>query len=157
MYPKQHLILGFFFALILFLIFPEIDFFGFLIIVSASVLIDFDHYVYYIYKKGDFSLKNAYNWYVKNGEKFFSLPENKRANIKFGFCFLHGIEVIVLIFILFFFFKYNFLIFISTGLIFHQFLDAVELSRKKLPLHKVLSITYYLIYAKNKKLPEDII
>ena len=55
MLPKWHLFLGFFFALTLFLVFPEIEIAGFLIIFFSTFLMDIDHYIYYVFKKRDFS------------------------------------------------------------------------------------------------------
>ena len=50
MLPKYHIIFGFLFSLILFIFFPFIGLGGFLIIFASSVLIDVDHYAYYLFK-----------------------------------------------------------------------------------------------------------
>ena len=78
MLPKQHLFYGAIFALALFLIFPEIGLIGGLLIFFSTVLIDFDHYIYYVIKKKDLSLKNAYNSYLLMWKKFFSIPKHKK-------------------------------------------------------------------------------
>ncbi len=57
MLPKHHVVLGFVISLTVFIIFPSIGLISFLIIWASSVLIDFDHYLYYVFKKKDFSLK----------------------------------------------------------------------------------------------------
>ena len=69
MYPTQHLLLGIIFSLVLLFLFPQIGFLGASIIILSTVLIDVDHYVYYVYKKKDLSLKNSYNWIIKKGNK----------------------------------------------------------------------------------------
>ncbi|MDP2673070.1 MAG: hypothetical protein Q8O84_04625, partial [Nanoarchaeota archaeon] len=60
MLPKYHVLFGFLFSLILFLIFPFIGLSGFLIIFISSVLIDIDHYLFYVFKNRIFSINKAY-------------------------------------------------------------------------------------------------
>ncbi len=153
MKPLEHLIFGMVFALILFVIFPQISLIGFFLIVASTVLIDVDHYIYYAYTKKDWSLKNAYNWFIKNGKKYHKLSENQKKDIYFGICFLHGIEAIIILFA--FSFYFTFFLFIITGFIFHQFLDFIDLTSRNLSRYKLISLTYSLFYTKNKKLIED--
>ena len=89
MYVQTHLILGLVFASILLVIFPQIGLIGFLLIVFSTVLIDVDHYIYYVYKKKDWNLMNAHRWFIKNGESFCSLPRKERSNFYGCLCFLH--------------------------------------------------------------------
>ena len=123
MYPKQHAILGLIFATILFLFFPEIGFLGFSLIVFSSVLIDVDHYVNHVLNKKDWNLKNAFRWHVFKGKKLLSLLRAERNNYYTGFFFLHGLEVLILFFILSFFFKP--FLFIFIGFSFHLILDII--------------------------------
>lgn len=125
MYPKQHILFGFLFSLILFLIFPQITIIGFSIIFLSAILIDFDHYVYYVFKKKDSNLKNAYNWFAEKNRKFRMLPWDKRQFHKDIPCLLHGIEILLIISILFFFTSKYFL-FVFIGFAFHLLLDSVE-------------------------------
>lgn len=124
MYPTQHIFLGIIFSSILLFIFPQIGLLGFLIILSSTILIDVDHYIYYVYKKKDWSLKKAYNWFIKNQKKFFSLSRKQRNKFYTGFCFLHGIEVLLILFLLSFISKY--FLFIFMGCAFHLFLDLIH-------------------------------
>ncbi len=121
MHPPQHLFLGMIFSLGLLFLFPQIGLIGFLIVLVSSVLIDIDHYLYYIYKKKDLSLKNAYRWFIKNEKKFLSLPRKQRNKFYGGFYFLHGIEIIIILFFLGLFSKY--FLFIFVGFSFHLLLD----------------------------------
>lgn len=124
MFPIKHLIFGLIFSIILLLVFPQITILGFLIIFISAVLIDIDHYLYYIYKKKDFNLKKSYNWFVNNGKKFLSLSKKQRNKSYLGFCFLHGVEILSLFFILgIFISRYFFFIFI--GFAFHLILDFI--------------------------------
>jgi len=153
MKPLFHLFFGILFVLILLSIFPQIGFIGFFLIILSTVLIDVDHYLYYVYKKNDLSLKNAYNWYIKNGKKYHTLPKDKQKNIYFGICFLHGIEAIIILFA--FSFYFTFLLFIIIGFIFHQLLDLIELINKRISPLKVISLTCSLVNTKNKILIEN--
>lgn len=113
MLPKYHIILGFLFSLILYLIFPFISLWGSLIIFASSVLIDVDHYIYYIFAKKDLSLKNAYSFFIK------------KPKLNPAMYFFHGIEILLILFILGIFINKLFL-FILIGFSFHLFLDIIE-------------------------------
>ena len=125
MFPSKHFIFGLIFAGFLFLIFPKINFIGFLIIIFSTVLIDVDHYLYYVYKKKDFSLRNAYNWFIEHKKKLLSLPWEQRNKFQTGFCFLHGIEVLFILLILWVFVSKYFL-FVFVGFTFHLVLDIIH-------------------------------
>ena len=121
MYPKQHIIFGLFFSLILFLLFPKIGFFGAVVIFASSVLIDVDHYIYYVFKKKDFSLKRAYIWNVEISKKFCHLSKEQRKKFHKPFHFFHGIEILIVLFFLGII--YSFFFFILIGFSFHLILD----------------------------------
>ena len=124
MLPKQHIIFGLIFAGFLYLIFPKIGLLGFLIIFLSSFLIDVDHYLYYVYKKKDLSLKYAHSWFIKKKKKFLDLTRKKRNKVYCGVYFLHGIEVLIVLFLLTSFSKYFFFVFM--GFAFHLLLDSVD-------------------------------
>ena len=123
MLPIQHLILGFLFSLLCFLLFPQIELIGFSLILLSTILIDVDHYLYYVYKKKNWNLKNAYNWFIKTTNKFLCLPKKQRNNFYIGFCFLHGIEILLILLLFTIFSRYFFFIFI--GFSFHLLFDIV--------------------------------
>lgn len=125
MLPQEHFIYGLFFAGFLFLILPYVELFGFFLIVLSTVLLDFDHFVYYIIKKRDFNLINAYRFFRNNQKKFKTLPLSKRAEYFGSWSFFHGIEwLIFLLFLTFFISKYFGFLFI--GMSFHLLLDYAE-------------------------------
>ena len=103
MLPKYHIILGFFFSLILFLIFPFIGLLGFLIIFVSSVLIDADIYLYYVFTKKNFNLINAMKYYSKKRKEVLLLPMEQRAKKQGNIRIFHGIEVLLILFLLGFF------------------------------------------------------
>jgi len=124
MFPRHHILLGLSFSLILLILFPKIGFFGFLLIFLSSILIDVDHYIYYVCKKKDFNFINSYKWFVKAGKKIRSFPREKRKNYYVGFLFLHGIETLILLFFLSLI--WNLLFFVLIGAAFHLFLDVIH-------------------------------
>lgn len=149
MYPSQHLILGFLFSLILFVNFPQIGFIGFSLIILSTFLIDVDHYLFYVYKHKDLSLKNAYKWFVKFTEERKKLSEKERKKYKHIIIIFHGVEFWVILALLSFVHIFFFYIFI--GVMFHIFLDMVALTRNKMGFSCILSQTYNWFYNKNRK------
>lgn len=123
MYPKQHIILGALFSLILLVIFPHISLLGFLIIFLSSVLIDIDHYFFYIWTRKNSNLKSAYQWFVKRDKRLRKLSKKKKKEIINPPVIFHGIETIILLMSLSFISPIFF--FILTGFMFHQFLDLI--------------------------------
>ena len=124
MYLKQHIFFGFVFAAALFLLFPKINYFGFSIIILSSVLIDFDHYLFYIYKKKDFNLKKAYHLFIQEDKYCRSLPWEERNKLPRKIFIFHGIEVLIIL--IFLSFAFNYFIFIFVGFGFHLLLDLVD-------------------------------
>ena len=126
MLPKYHIIFGFLFSLILWIIFPFIGLLGFLIIFVSSVLIDADIYLYYVFTKKNFNLINAMKYYSKKRKEVLLLPMEQRAKKQGNIRIFHGIEVLLILFLLGFFINKIFL-FIFIGFSFHLFLDLVEI------------------------------
>ena len=145
MLPLKHFIYGLIFAGFLYFIFPKIELAGFLIIIFSTVLIDVDHYLYYIYKKKDFNLKNSYRWFIENQKKLLSLPWKQRNKFQTGFCFLHGIEVLFVLLILGIFISKYFL-FVFTGFAFHLLLDSIDQTTYWDRISKVSLVNDYLKY-----------
>ncbi|MEA3329284.1 MAG: hypothetical protein U9Q06_00895 [Nanoarchaeota archaeon] len=127
MLPKSHIVFGLIFSLTLLLIFPEIGFVGFFIIWASSVLIDVDHYLFYVWLKKDWSLKNSYRWFVIKYRKHRKLTRRQRIErVKHHGpipCIFHGIETAIILIILSFF--HQIFLFILIGILFHQFLDLI--------------------------------
>ena len=143
MYPKNHLILGAVFAILLHLFFPQINILYIVIMFFSSVLIDADHFLYYAIAKKDFSLINAYRWYTIRMKKFCSLPKEQRKKIHSGIFIFHGIEILAIMLLLGIYVS-QFFFFIFLGLSFHMLLDIPDEIIKKGTLHK-LSLIYSII------------
>jgi len=117
MLPRYHFLFGLIFSAILF---PIVKW-NSLIILMASVLIDVDHYLYYVFKVRKFNLKKSFN--------YFYMGEFGEKKLLFVF---HTVEfwVILLIASLYFHILFYFLI----GIMFHMFLDLFNIKKKKLSL-----------------------
>lgn len=130
MLPKWHILLGAVFSLVLFLAF-NVSPFNSLLVFLASVLIDLDHYMWYVQRKKDLSLRRAYIW----AKKHMNPP-------KPFFHIFHTIEFLILILVLSYFF--NFFLFIFIGMIFHSILDLMEMIyNKQLNGREFSSIRYF--------------
>ena len=127
--PEHHVLLGLIFSIIIFLIFPSIGFLGATLIFLASFLIDFDHYLYYVYRQKNLNLKKAYKWYKIRILRQRNLSRKQRSKSYIGFYLFHSFEISILLLVLGFFVN-NLFYFLFLGHFFHLFLDL--LFQKKL-------------------------
>ena len=144
MLPKYHAFYGFIFSAILFILFPEITLLNTLIIWAASILIDVDHYFFYVVSKKDISLRNAHKWFIEKNKKFMKLSYKERLNLKDQIpCIFHGIEALIVLFILSYFSSTFF--YIAIGFIFHEILDFIFLIYNGFTLKHLGSQTYNVL------------
>jgi len=147
MLPLTHAIIGALTSMALFCIFPPIGWFGALVIFLASVFIDVDHYLYYIIKKKDLSLKNAYGWFVNRSNQLRKMSASKRRLYKNAILIFHGVEFLAVLAALSLIspiFK-----FVIIGCLIHYVLDFIDYMLAKEPLYSKVSQIY--TYIKNKK------
>lgn len=158
MLPSKHIIFGAIFSILVWLFFPVMGWLGAMIIFLSSVLIDVDHYLYYVYKKREFDIKDSVRWYLSNTDLVKKMNKKQKANFYSGLYFLHGIEAIILLILLMLTFPniFNFTIFIIIGFLFHQVLDAINLYKNEYRLDKVMSFTYAVYNSKNKMLIQNL-
>jgi len=149
MFPKYHLIVGLLVSLILFLVFPGINLLAAVIIFLSSVLIDFDHYLYYAIKKRDLSLNRAYKWFVRNRIKLFQLAPKERENFKDLILIFHGIECWILLIL--FSFVSKIFIWIMIGIVIHMILDFFDMFAIEEPFYSKMSQIFVIFNNKNKK------
>lgn len=121
---SAHILFGFVFAIFLYLIFPQIGLLESSIIFLSSILIDIDHYLYYLYKKRDYSLKKAYLFFIDNQKKFLMLPRTEREEYRGILVIFHGIEILMVL-ILFGIFASSLFFYIFVGFAFHLLLDVI--------------------------------
>ena len=123
MFPSQHLFLGIIFGVGLFIIIPSIGIIGLGVVILSSVLIDFDHYIFYTLRCRNLNPIKSYNWFIEKTKKFMGLSREERNRSKLEVYAFHGVELLlVLIFLSFF---KNFFILIFAGFSFHLLLDMI--------------------------------
>jgi len=148
MLPKFHILIGLLFSIGCYTIFSFVSLIGAGLIFLSSVLIDFDHYIYYIFKKKSFSLKKAYNWFKKKGKQFSKIPKNKRKSYALNLSFFHGLEW-VFIFSLFGKLFNNYFYFIAIGIFLHLVLDWINSFKK---IGRIFKVSIIFDYFNNKNL-----
>jgi len=145
MLVKNHLIINLIISLIL-LIF--INPFYVLIFFLASVLIDADHYLYYIFAKKRFSLKSAYNWNVIERQKFQELSMEEKKKHRYFIFIFHSLEVLIFLLALSLYIPIFF--FVAFGFFIHLIEDSIIAVKFKYLKRKLfLSYAIYL-HVKNK-------
>ena len=123
MLPRNHIILGFIIAVFLFILFPSFGLVSVALFWLSSFLVDFDHYLFFIYYKKSFNLKKAYFWFKEKSKKIEKLKKNKEKYTT-GIYIFHGVEPIIICLILgFILSKYFF--FVAGGIFFHLILDKI--------------------------------
>lgn len=136
MLPKWHIFIGLIFSLIL-LYFFKLSITFIILVFLSSILIDVDHYLFYLKKYKNFSLKKAYFWH-KN------LPRNHKPIMHIFHTIEFHIFVLALSFLFFPFF------FVLIGMLFHSIIDLLEmLVIKDLSCREFSMIRYLLSNKKN--------
>jgi len=143
MLPSSHFILGIIFSAILF--FFGIPLWQILIIFSAAVFIDIDHYLIYAVRKKDWNPKNSFNYFIELGGKYKSAK-----NIKAPFAVLHTIEIIGVISLISIYSQFFFLILV--GFLFHCIFDIANMLLKGELFVREYSLVLYLNRRKKGKL-----
>jgi len=147
MLPKYHFIFGLIFVFLLHLFFPALNFFSLSLIFLSSFLIDADHYLFYIMKEKDLSFIRACRWFIVRMKRLCSIPKEQRKKFHTGFFIFHGIEPIIILFLLGLYVNPVFF-FIFVGFAFHMILDIPDEIIKKGTIHKISLIYSYLAYKK---------
>lgn len=154
MRPDKHFIFGFIFSLAIFLIFPSVGLLGSMIIlISAIFLIDFDHYLYYAFRKKNLNPMKAFNWYIDNWKKFNTLTLEQKKGVYGGVYIFHGIEILTILFFLGIFLS-KYFIFVFIGFLFHMFLDWSQEIKCKERTDKLFLIGDILKFRKLKHIEE---
>jgi hypothetical protein len=135
MLPKYHFILSFILSFLL-LIFNVNPIFCLLFFLSGF-LIDTDHFIYYVQKKKDFNLRNAY-YYNKN----YLEQDLKRKNQTRLVYIFHTVEFLIILFVLSLFSEL--LWSVLLGCLFHILTDFIsEISSKHKKYKRVYSLIFY--------------
>jgi len=149
MFPKYHIFFGFIFSLILHLFFSQVNLFAALIIFLSSFLIDIDHYLFFIMNKKEKNFIRAYKKAMLSKKKYYKLSKKQRK-INQGYYIFHGIEFLIILFLLGFFI-HKFFYFILLGCVFHLFLDYLEVFTQYQKKRKLSLIFDYFDFKKSNK------
>lgn len=125
MLPYIHLIIGLIVSGGLYFVFPEIGLLKAGIVLASSVLIDFDHYLYYLFETRDFCLRRAYEYFSEKKKIYKELSREKRKNLSTHLLVFHGFEW-VLVFSILGIFVWNYLFYIAAGMLLHLIIDLIE-------------------------------
>lgn len=138
---KHHTLFGLVFAFVIWILFPQVNFLSALIIFFSSVLIDIDHFLFYVFKEKDtsLSLRKAVDWFLKQ----------TKSPKPFSTIF-HSVEFLLILAILSFYSKIVFFIFL--GFVFHLITDIVFLYIKG-DIH--LRRFSFLLYFMTRKEPKN--
>ena len=119
-------------------------------IALASILIDIDHYFWYVVEAKDANPLNAIKWYVKASPKIKKMPHKKRQEYTRGVFIFHNWICWGLLFLLGFLNPFFF--YILIGFMIHIIPDLVVLRRMGESIIQKISIGYVLKRNKKKKL-----
>jgi hypothetical protein len=144
MNPSWHFLFGAILSIFLFFLFPEIGVINISILFFSSILIDIDHYFFYIYEKREFNLRKAYSYFLNNKRKMKELKGYSSSPSLSSFFIFHGIEVILLLFLLSFLFKPFYFAFM--GFSFHLILDLFEQAAYSKGFQKISVLNDFLNY-----------
>lgn len=114
-----------------------------LLILVGGVLIDVDHYLWYIHRYKKFNIINSYNFFLKNIER------NDFTNVYGILLIFHTVEFLLVMAVLSFYSEFA-LIF-TIGLLFHYLLDVIFMYSVSKRLIMSPSIVQYLIKFKKFK------
>jgi len=142
MLPQTHFKLGVLLVLIL-SVFTNFSLTALIIILSATVLIDVDHWFIYVKTTKKLGIRASYQWFMDlHHKRKAAKKKNPRVVLPKFLCIFHTIEFYLLILILSFF--YSFFYYLLIGITFHYFLDTIaDLIEKD--QSKYFSIIYYFL------------
>jgi hypothetical protein len=155
MNPLSHFLSGLLFAGGIMLIFPKVTFVELIIFILSTMLIDADHYLFFLCKKKDANPIHAYQWYTHNNQKTRHLSRHEKKNIYYGFHFFHGLEVLFLVYLLYCLVS-PFFLFVLLGFAIHLFADLIVEYAGCASLYK-LSVFYSLAKGKRLRFVEQVI
>ena len=140
MLPKSHILIGIIISGLLYFL-NIVPLLPVVMIFLSSILIDVDHYLYYIFQEKDVSLKKAYKWYLMRLKKYRKLSNKEKDKHKNFLLIFHGIEPLLIIYILSIYFPVLFWVFI--GFIIHLITD-LTIAHKDRIFNMKLFLTYQI-------------
>ena len=118
---------------------------GIFLFACGSILIDFDHQIFYTYKTGRCDVSGMFRYFKEEiDQNLYSIPY-------LGVCIFHTIEFFLLVALLSTYFPP--LKYLLAGLIFHILLDIYDLIRLKVPFIRAYSLIEHFIRRRVKGYP----
>jgi len=124
MLPQYHFVYGLIVSLVMYFGF-DVGILGCLVFLIATVGIDVDHYLYYVYRKRDWSLRRAVGWFMGKRDVMMKMSRKRRSGFYGGFYFLHGLEILLAVFLVGYF-VWDLFYFVALGFLFHLILDWID-------------------------------
>ncbi len=148
MIPRYHVLLGFIFSYIFVYFFNFSLFAGFIIFLS-SIFIDLDHVLLYCLEKKNLHPRKFFAWGNEHTRRWYSLSKEERENYQSPHFILHGIEFVAILII--FSFYHNFFLWVLFGVLFHLFLDLIDLYCKRDIHHFSLKTSQIWLWKRNRQ------
>jgi hypothetical protein len=138
---REHLIIG---GIAAVLLYPGWGPWRALLFWGATVLIDADHYWDYLWRS-DFA-----DWSGWRMFRYYDLLRNNYGDKRFlAFSMFHTAEIFALAYVLARLWNYDFFMTVLWAMLFHLFLDIVDLSRHGVPFIRAYSVLEYWIRKKS--------
>ena len=146
---KYHILVGALVAYIISIIF-NLDFLTGFIIFSASILIDFDHYLWYSLETKDWNPLSAVRWYIHHGSRWKEISKKERDKYKSGVYIFHNWIFWLILLILGVIINKIYL-WILVGFVIHIIPDLFVLKIRGASIKQKISVGYVLKRNKKKK------
>jgi len=146
MLPRWHIFWGGILSALIWILFPNIAWYNLILLFLASFLIDFDHYMCFVWKKHELSLFKAFKYHDELQRKE---REATRRGIRLGkgdFHIFHTLEFHALVFALGFIFQQFF--YVVAGMAFHSILDIISLIKEGTMHRREFFLANWLIRTK---------
>ena len=145
MQVKTHITVGVIVSILFLIFYSDISLFYISIFFLSTILIDVDHYFFYVYMTGEWNLKKSYN-------AFLNLPNPKDyKNTNKQILIFHGVESCMVLLILAC--LHPLFIYVCLGVALHMFLDLILIYDKGCPLY--IKLSQILVFLDNKRSLEN--
>src|SRR3989338_4978773 len=141
MLPRWHILLGFIFSLIIWIIFPETSYFYIALVFLSSFIIDFDHYCNAVLKTGKLGLFRAFDYHKDICREYDKEIKKKGRIRERDLQVFHTVEFNLLLAVLGF--LWSGFWYILLGILFHIFLDLIYQARYRFSLMREYSLIHW--------------
>ena len=150
MLPKWHLLFSFVLSYVLIFFFHFSLLAGLIIFLSASIIIDLDHIIFYAFKFREISPTRFTKHFLATHNRWKKLSIKQRATYKRWHFFFHSLEFLILLGVLTTVHKV--FLWILFGFLFHLVLDHCQLIYEE--EHPSVKVSQIWIFQRNKNKKE---